>query len=34
LRKGYFTLDKDSSEDRIVFNMTVGLKDSWVKKGS
>jgi glutaminyl-tRNA synthetase len=29
LRKGYFTLDKDSSEDRIVFNRTVTLKDSW-----
>ena len=26
LRKGYFTLDKDSSEDRIVFNRTVTLK--------
>jgi glutaminyl-tRNA synthetase len=29
LRKGYFTLDKDSSEDRIVFNRTVTLKESW-----
>jgi glutaminyl-tRNA synthetase len=29
LRKGYFTLDKDSSEDRMVFNRTVTLKDSW-----
>jgi glutaminyl-tRNA synthetase len=29
LRKGYFMLDKDSSEDRIVFNRTVTLKDSW-----
>ncbi|PWT90169.1 MAG: glutamine--tRNA ligase [Acidobacteria bacterium] len=29
LRKGYFTLDKDSSEDRMVFNRTVSLKDSW-----
>jgi glutaminyl-tRNA synthetase len=29
LRKGYFMLDKDSSEERIVFNRTVTLKDSW-----
>ena len=29
LRKGYFTLDKDPSEDRMVFNRTVTLKDSW-----
>lgn len=31
LRKGYFTLDKDSSEDKIVFNQTVSLKDTWAK---
>lgn len=29
LRKGYFCLDKDSSESTIVFNRTVTLKDSW-----
>lgn len=29
IRKGYFTLDKDSSASGIVFNRTVGLKDSW-----
>jgi glutaminyl-tRNA synthetase len=29
LRKGYFCLDKDSSETAIVFNRTVTLKDSW-----
>jgi glutaminyl-tRNA synthetase len=29
LRKGYFTLDKDTSESRMVFNRTVTLKDSW-----
>ncbi len=29
LRKGYFCLDKDSGESRMVFNRTVGLKDSW-----
>jgi len=32
LRKGYFYLDKDSTSDNIVFNKTVGLKDSFVKK--
>jgi len=32
IRKGYFTLDKDSSEGGMVFNRTVTLKDSW--KGS
>lgn len=29
IRKGYFVLDRDSSNDRMVFNRTVGLKDSW-----
>ena len=29
LRKGYFCLDKDSSESTMVFNRTVTLKDSW-----
>jgi glutaminyl-tRNA synthetase len=32
LRKGYFCLDKDSTEDRLVFNRTVTLKDAWVKE--
>jgi glutaminyl-tRNA synthetase len=32
LRKGYFTLDKDSSESGIVFNRTVTLKDAWAKE--
>ena len=31
LRKGYFCLDKDSSEEKLVFNRTVGLKDTWAK---
>lgn len=31
LRKGYFNLDTDSTEDRLIFNRTVGLKDSWAK---
>jgi len=33
MRQGYFTVDPDSTEDNIVFNRTVALKDSFVKKG-
>ncbi len=32
LRKGYFCLDKDSSEEKIIFNRTVTLKDAWAKE--
>ncbi len=32
IRKGYFTLDKNSTPDKLVFNRTVTLKDGWVKK--
>ncbi len=32
LRLGYFAVDKDSTADKIVFNRTVGLRDSWKKK--
>jgi glutaminyl-tRNA synthetase len=32
MRKGYFTLDKHSTTDKLVFNRTVTLKDGWVKK--
>ncbi len=32
LRKGYFYLDKDSSEDRLIFNRTSTLRDNWVKE--
>ena len=32
MRKGYFTLDKNSTTDKLVFNRTVTLKDGWVKK--
>ena len=31
LRKGYFCLDKDTSEEAIVFNRTVTLRDAWAK---
>jgi glutaminyl-tRNA synthetase len=37
LRKGYFCADKDSTATKLVFNRTVGLKDTWakeVKKGA
>ncbi len=30
-RKGYFTLDRDSSKDSLVFNRIVSLRDSWAK---
>ncbi|MES9938135.1 MAG: glutamine--tRNA ligase/YqeY domain fusion protein [Sedimenticola sp.] len=30
-REGYFTSDKESSADRMVFNRTVTLRDSWAK---
>ena len=31
IRKGYFVLDKDTSTSGMIFNRTVGLKDSWAK---
>lgn len=31
VRTGYFALDPDSSEDKLVFNRTVSLRDSWKK---
>ena len=30
-RIGYFTVDKDSTAGHLVFNKTVGLKDTWAK---
>lgn len=32
-RLGYFTVDKDSTAEKLVFNKTVGLKDAWEEKG-
>jgi glutaminyl-tRNA synthetase len=32
IRKGYFTLDIDSSPGKLVFNRTVTLKDTWAKE--
>ncbi len=31
IRKGYYSLDKDSSSAKLIFNKTVGLKDGWAK---
>jgi glutaminyl-tRNA synthetase len=31
LRKGYFCLDQDSTNDKLIFNRTVGLRDTWAK---
>ena len=30
-RIGYFNVDKDSTPEKLVFNRTVGLKDTWGK---
>ena len=30
-RIGYFTLDPDSTQDNLIFNRTIALKDSWEK---
>ncbi|HMK06040.1 MAG TPA: hypothetical protein VK476_00835, partial [Flavobacterium sp.] len=32
-RLGYFTVDKDSTAQKLVFNRTVGLRDAWEEKG-
>ncbi len=32
IRKGYFVVDRDSTEDQLVFNRTVSLKDGWAKE--
>lgn len=32
IRKGYFCLDPDSTENHLVFNRTVTLKDAWAKE--
>ncbi|MFY9256516.1 MAG: glutamine--tRNA ligase/YqeY domain fusion protein [Fuerstiella sp.] len=31
-RQGYFVVDKDSTDQNLVFNRTVTLKDSWTKR--
>lgn len=32
IRKGYYCLDPDSTSERLVFNRTVTLKDTWAKE--
>ncbi len=32
LRKGYFCVDKDSTDDTLIFNRTVTLRDTWAKE--
>jgi glutaminyl-tRNA synthetase len=32
-RLGYFSVDKDATASKLVFNKTVGLKDAWEEKG-
>lgn len=32
LRKGYFCLDKDTNEEKLIFNRTVTLRDTWAKE--
>lgn len=32
-RTGYFSVDKDTTPERLVLNRSVALKDSWAKKG-
>ena len=32
IRTGYFTLDRESSEEKLIFNRTATLKDTWAKE--
>jgi glutaminyl-tRNA synthetase len=32
IRKGYFCLDTDTKNGSLIFNRTVGLKDTWAKE--
>ena len=32
IRKGYYCLDRESGEDKLIFNRTVTLKDGWAKE--
>lgn len=34
VRVGYFVVDKDSQPEKLIFNRSVGLKDSWSKQQS
>ena len=32
LRKGYYYLDRDTTTEKLIFNRTVGLRDTWAKE--
>ena len=32
IRKGYYCLDRESGDDKLIFNRTVTLKDGWAKE--
>jgi glutaminyl-tRNA synthetase len=34
LRKGYFVIDPDSTADKLIFNRTVTLRDTWAKEAN
>ncbi|SHL79553.1 glutaminyl-tRNA synthetase [Chitinophaga jiangningensis] len=34
MRKGYFSVDPDSTSEKLVFNRTVTLKDAWAKESA
>ncbi|MCW3462855.1 glutamine--tRNA ligase/YqeY domain fusion protein [Chitinophaga nivalis] len=34
MRKGYFSVDPDSTPEKVVFNRTVTLKDAWAKEAA
>ncbi|MDE6804233.1 MAG: glutamine--tRNA ligase, partial [Muribaculaceae bacterium] len=31
-RLGYYTVDPDSTPEHLVFNKTIGLRDTWAKE--
>ncbi|MEL6924572.1 MAG: hypothetical protein AAFO94_11035 [Bacteroidota bacterium] len=31
IRKGYFTIDTDSTSDQLIVNQTIGMRDTWAK---
>ena len=33
-RVGYFCFDQDSSDQQVIMNRTVSLRDTWAKKGA
>jgi glutaminyl-tRNA synthetase len=32
MRQGYFTIDRDSTPEKLVFNRTVTLRNTWATK--